>query len=88
MHLTNRAPSPIFSLQQRLEWSSSEDDIRMCKYKGKSEENCQNFVKILAKLGDDRVLVCGTNAFKPKCRIYQNDPVSDFQVTICILTRS
>lgn len=48
----------------------------MCKYKGKSEEACQNYIKVLAKLADDRVLVCGTNAFKPKCRSYQYGPVS------------
>lgn len=63
--------------QQRLDWSSSEDDTRMCKYKGKSEEVCQNYIKVLAKLGDERLLVCGTNAFKPKCRTYQYGPVSD-----------
>lgn len=63
-------------LLQRLDWSSSEDDTRMCKYKGKSEEVCQNYIKVLAKLGDERLLVCGTNAFKPKCRTYQYGPVS------------
>lgn len=60
---------------QKLEWSSNEDDIAMCKYKGKSEDACQNYIKVLAKLSDDRILVCGTNAFKPKCRSYQYGPV-------------
>ena len=54
----------------------------MCKYKGKSEDACQNYIKVLAKLGDDRVLVCGTNAFKPKCRSYIYGPVSRVPCTL------
>ncbi|XP_075681353.1 LOW QUALITY PROTEIN: semaphorin-1A-like [Dermatophagoides pteronyssinus] len=50
----------------------------MCKYKGKSEDACQNYIKVLAKLSDDRILVCGTNAFKPKCRSYQYGPMHNF----------
>ena len=55
---------------QRLVWYSSDDDIRMCKYKGKSEEACQNYIRVLAKKAENKVFICGTNAYKPKCREY------------------
>lgn len=34
------------------------------------QENCQNYVRILTKTADGKLLVCGTNAFKPLCRYY------------------
>lgn len=44
----------------------------MCKLKGKSAEACQNYVRVLAMKSEDVLLVCGTNAFKPRCREYSN----------------
>jgi semaphorin 6 len=55
---------------KRLQWYSSDDDIRMCKYKGKSDDACQNYIRVLAKKSHNALYVCGTNAFKPKCRQY------------------
>lgn len=59
---------------QRLAWYSPPDDIRMCQMKGKDDENCQNYIRILAKSGANSLLVCGTNAFKPVCRNYDVQP--------------
>lgn len=56
--------------QQRLSWFSSENDVKMCVMKGKDEDNCQNYVRILAKTSPGKLLVCGTNSFKPVCREY------------------
>ncbi|XP_035229472.1 semaphorin-1A-like isoform X2 [Stegodyphus dumicola] len=42
----------------------------MCTMKGKSEEECQNYIRVLARKSEDTILVCGTNAFKPLCRVY------------------
>lgn len=56
--------------QQRLIWYSSEEDVRMCVMKGSDEEKCQNYVRILAKSGNNNLLVCATNAYKPLCRDY------------------
>ena len=55
---------------KRLQWYSTDDEIRTCKYKGKSDEYCQNYIRVLAKKADNGIFVCGTNAFKPKCRHY------------------
>ncbi|XP_063220879.1 semaphorin-1A isoform X2 [Bacillus rossius redtenbacheri] len=56
--------------QQRLTWYSPDDDVKMCLVKGKDEEDCQNYIRILAKSGPGKLLVCGTNSFKPICRDY------------------
>lgn len=55
---------------QRLTWFSPDDDIQMCVMKGKDEENCQNYIRILVRPGPGKLLLCGTNAFKPVCREY------------------
>lgn len=56
--------------QQRLTWYAPDEDVQMCVVKGKDDENCQNYVRILAKTGANNLLICGTNAFKPMCRNY------------------
>ncbi|XP_075214957.1 semaphorin-1A-like [Lycorma delicatula] len=58
------------SENQRLVWYSPDDTVKMCVVKGKDEENCQNYIRILAQIGPGRLLVCGTNSFKPLCREY------------------
>lgn len=35
------------------------------------QESCQNYVRILAQPSSDRLLVCGTNSFRPMCHLYQ-----------------
>ncbi|RWS17386.1 semaphorin-1A-like isoform X2 [Dinothrombium tinctorium] len=55
---------------KRLEWYSNPEDIRLCRVKGKSADDCQNYVRVLAKTSDSDILVCGTNSFKPRCRHY------------------
>lgn len=68
------------NLSQRIEWFSKKHDISMCMAKGKSVDECQNYIRILAKEGEGRFLVCGTNAFKPMCRhyIHQTDYTFNF----------
>jgi hypothetical protein len=34
------------------------------------QEQCQNYIRVLAKKSHDRLFVCGTYAFKPQCRDY------------------
>ncbi|XP_055857492.1 semaphorin-1A isoform X3 [Episyrphus balteatus] len=56
--------------QQRLLWSSPENDVKMCVMKGKDEEACQNYIRILVVTSPGRLLVCGTNSFRPECTSY------------------
>lgn len=55
---------------QRLEWFSSETGVSRCRLKGKSEEDCQNYIRVMARKSSDVLFVCGTNAFSPACRNY------------------
>ena len=34
------------------------------------QDECQNYVRVLAQTDSQSLLVCGTNSFKPKCRTY------------------
>ncbi|OWK05971.1 hypothetical protein Celaphus_00012696, partial [Cervus elaphus hippelaphus] len=53
-------------LPQATEWASNEDTRRSCQSKGKTEEECQNYVRVLIVTGR-KVFMCGTNAFSPVC---------------------
>ncbi|CAM9369692.1 unnamed protein product [Lampetra planeri] len=54
------------SLIQASEWDCDETTRRSCYSKGKSEEECQNYIRVLLVRGN-RLLACGTNAFTPLC---------------------
>eukprot|EP00069_Balaena_mysticetus_P021792 bmy_03222T0 len=54
------------SLLQATEWASNEGTRRSCQSKGKTEEECQNYVRVLIVTGR-KVFMCGTNAFSPVC---------------------
>ncbi|XP_013785348.1 semaphorin-5B-like [Limulus polyphemus] len=45
---------------------SLESRIRECLLKGQSVEDCRNFIKVLLSY-NDKIFVCGTNAFSPEC---------------------
>jgi hypothetical protein len=32
---------------------------------------CQNFIRVIAKTDKNRILICGTHAFRPRCRYYK-----------------
>lgn len=58
---------------QRLEWQSTDAHRELCQLKGKSADECQNYPRVAAR-SHGRLLVCGTNAFKPLCRRYARHP--------------
>lgn len=45
------------------------------------QEDCHNYIRILAKQNDKDLLICGTNSYMPKCRKYK------FQVWILFSNR-
>ncbi|CAG9117472.1 unnamed protein product [Plutella xylostella] len=57
------------NIDQRLEWPSTDAHRELCQLKGKSADECQNYPRVAAR-SNGRLLVCGTNAFKPLCRWY------------------
>nr|XP_046211417.1 semaphorin-5A-like isoform X1 [Oncorhynchus gorbuscha] len=54
------------SLIQEAEWHCDEFTKGACFSRGKSEEECQNYIRVLLVNGD-RLFTCGTNAFTPIC---------------------
>ncbi|XP_025873434.1 semaphorin-5A isoform X2 [Vulpes vulpes] len=54
------------SLIQAVEWECDEATKKACYSKGKSKEECQNYIRVLLVSGD-RLFTCGTNAFTPVC---------------------
>jgi len=55
---------------QRITWPSNQSDQEMCEIKGKTKDECQNYIRVLAQTDTKHLLVCGTNSYKPKCRTY------------------
>lgn len=58
--------------RERIEWISSDADRELCALKGKTEQDCQNYIRVFARLDDKRIMICGTNSYKPRCRTYTN----------------
>ncbi|KAL2098138.1 hypothetical protein ACEWY4_007345 [Coilia grayii] len=55
-----------------VRWDVTDTQQKECTYKGKDQEiDCQNYIRILHKIEDGRMYVCGTNAFHPMCN-YMN----------------
>lgn len=54
------------SLIQAVQWECDEATKKACYSKGKSQEECQNYIRVLL-VGGDRLFTCGTNAFTPVC---------------------
>lgn len=40
------------------------------------QESCQNYVRVLVQPSADKLLVCGTNSFRPMCHLYQINTTS------------
>ncbi|XP_056244939.1 semaphorin-5B isoform X2 [Seriola aureovittata] len=54
------------SLIQATEWAPDEETRRSCQSKGKTEIECQNYIRVLL-VNKTEVMTCGTNAFLPLC---------------------
>uniref|UniRef100_A0A0N5A186 Sema domain-containing protein n=1 Tax=Parastrongyloides trichosuri TaxID=131310 RepID=A0A0N5A186_PARTI len=55
-------------------WISSKKDQDECIMKGRNEEECHNYIRVLSPdKPRNRTLICGTNSFKPKCRVIDGD---------------
>ncbi|XP_033505473.1 semaphorin-4E isoform X2 [Epinephelus lanceolatus] len=51
-----------------VKWEVTQKQENSCKNKGKDPEaDCKNYIRILHQLEDNRIYVCGTNAFDPEC---------------------
>lgn len=63
------------NVASRIEWPSSDAHREMCSLKGKNMTDCQNYIRIFARV-DHQIVLCGTNSFKPACRYYKENLIS------------
>lgn len=56
-----------------ITWAPSAEDESACKEQGRTDDQCQNYIKLLAHRDNNELLVCGTNAFNPSCHTYYTD---------------
>eukprot|EP00066_Takifugu_rubripes_P022748 XP_011612014.1 PREDICTED: semaphorin-5B [Takifugu rubripes] len=54
------------SLIQATEWAPDEETRQSCQSKGKTEVECQNYIRVLL-VNRTEIMTCGTNAFQPLC---------------------
>ncbi|XP_046429152.1 semaphorin-1A-like isoform X1 [Neodiprion fabricii] len=52
---------------QRVQWPSSDTHRELCCLKGRSEDECQNYVRVFGRYSPDKFIACGTNAYNPQC---------------------
>ncbi|XP_024143717.1 semaphorin-4F [Oryzias melastigma] len=52
---------------RKIVWDVPEEKRKSCVGKGKTEVDCNNYIRLLEFLGDGRIYVCGTYAFDPHC---------------------
>ncbi|XP_062454115.1 semaphorin-6C isoform X5 [Rhea pennata] len=54
--------------ERHLTWETR--DRENCAVRGKLQDECYNYIKVLVPRDARTLLVCGTNAFNPLCRTY------------------
>ncbi|XP_053211926.1 semaphorin-1A-like isoform X2 [Panonychus citri] len=60
-----------FEPVKKIEWYPTEKDLDSCVLKGiNREKRCQNYIRVLVLKSDGGLFVCGTHAYRPKCRDY------------------
>ncbi|XP_036374921.1 semaphorin-4E-like [Megalops cyprinoides] len=58
----------ISTKKSEVHWNVIESNRILCSYKGKNfETDCRNYIRVLHKMDDGRMYVCGTNAYSPTC---------------------
>ncbi|XP_067851967.1 semaphorin-4B-like isoform X2 [Heptranchias perlo] len=50
-----------------ITWEVSEEQREDCTAKGKTREECNNFIRVLEYINDTHIFTCGTFAFNPQC---------------------
>ncbi|KAM3875976.1 semaphorin-6B [Diretmus argenteus] len=86
VELDNVAGDEMFYSKKRT-WESNKNDIRICRMKGKHEDECRNFMKVLLSRQGGGLFVCGTNAFNPLCANYTGDTLEMVGETVSGMAR-
>ncbi|XP_015251946.1 PREDICTED: semaphorin-4F-like isoform X1 [Cyprinodon variegatus] len=57
---------------KKIDWAVPKEKRKSCVGKGKTEVDCNNYIRLLEFLKDGRIYVCGTYAFDPQCAFLQH----------------
>ncbi|KAL1443952.1 hypothetical protein MTO96_030110 [Rhipicephalus appendiculatus] len=58
-----------------ISWTASGSTNPVCTDQAvPNDQNCANFIRVARHLSSQSLLVCGTNAYSPRCREYKYDP--------------
>ncbi|XP_047662432.1 semaphorin-4E-like isoform X2 [Tachysurus fulvidraco] len=52
-----------------VKWAVTSEMQRYCIFNGKTQTDCHNYIRVLHKMSNDTMFICGTNAFNPTCDI-------------------
>ena len=65
--------------RQSVDLTSNNATLKSCADLNYSPENCNNFIKVIEPIpNSDRILVCGTNSYTPKCTLHQKNNLTIF----------
>ncbi|XP_062994309.1 semaphorin-6A-like [Elgaria multicarinata webbii] len=59
-----------------ITWEPTAAAKEDCRVYGRQQTECQNFIKVILKRKNDKLFICGTNAFNPLCRHYKMDTLA------------
>lgn len=63
--------------QKKLPWETPQKKRKECGFKGKDlQKDCFNYIKVLLRLNDTHLYVCGTYAFSPTCAYIDTESFS------------
>ncbi|XP_075467501.1 semaphorin-6B isoform X2 [Ascaphus truei] len=85
--LLDSTPGGELQYHKKLTWKSNHHDINVCRMKGKQEDECRNFVKVLLVRDNRTLFVCGTNSFNPVCADYSTDSLVQVGDTLSGMAR-
>lgn len=61
-----------------IQWQPSPSNILDCTKQRRTDEECQNYIRVIVKTSEQQIMVCGTNAYKPWCRAYNKETPDKF----------
>nr|XP_033780898.1 semaphorin-6C isoform X2 [Geotrypetes seraphini] len=64
-----RQTKDALSPDRHLTWKTQ--DMQNCAMRGKLQDECYNYIKVLVPKNDGTLIACGTNSFNPMCRTYK-----------------
>ncbi|XP_075463883.1 semaphorin-6C isoform X2 [Ascaphus truei] len=63
-----RRAKETISVERHITWKTQ--DMDNCAMRGKQQDECYNYIKVLVPKNDQTLIACGTNSFNPMCRSY------------------